>query len=125
MIAYPYGALATGIAFVLGAIALIIRHYLLSKSENYPSAPKFLLAAEWLYGMFIFFGGLYFISVYIFGKPNSVPPQPTDFEQAIAIVIAIRETILCINIVRQRLTKGNWAKAKAYLLGLINLKDIK
>lgn len=112
MIVYPFGALVTGIAFALAAIAIIIRHYLLDKSKNYPSAPKLLLASEWGYAMFVFFAGLYYISVFIFGLPNMIPPQPAPLEQVFSLVILLRESVLCINIFLQNYSKGMWYKIK-------------
>jgi hypothetical protein len=111
MIAYPYGALFTGICLILAASVTLARVFLLEPgSSRYPKAPAFVRHATFGFGVVLAFIGLQFITTFIEGGPNTTPPQPTARMQFLALTLAIYQSALLVNIVRQRYPEEVWTK---------------
>lgn len=101
MIAYPYGALFVGIVLVIASVMLVCRHWLLEQRDDYPKAPALMLRFEWAFAMTLLYAGIHFLAVFVTHRPDTIPPQPAPMTQFLAFAIAVRETVLLLNIVRQ------------------------
>lgn len=112
MIAYPYGALYTGILLILTGVLTLVRHFLLEPSSvTFPRAPLFVRHAMFVFGCAVAFLGLQFLTVFMdTNAPNSVPPQPGPAIQFLSTILAIHETVMLVNVARQRYPAEVWAR---------------
>lgn len=111
MIAYPWGALVTGLMLITAGILTLVRHYLLEPgSTHYPKAPIFLRHVMFGFASCILFVGLQFVWTFMSDKANTMPPQPTPAMQLLATALLVYKSSLLVNILRQRYPEQVWQK---------------
>lgn len=111
MIAYPYGAIYVGVALIIAGILTMTRHFLLEPMfSRYPKAPALVRHSMFLFATALLFIGLQYIWVFVSGKPDTVPPQPTANMQFLATTLVIYKAVMLVNIIRQRYPEEVWTK---------------
>jgi hypothetical protein len=109
MIAYPWGALFTGLMLILAGCLTMARHTLLEPaSTHYPKAPMFVRNFMFLFAAVLLFLGLRYVWVFYSGQPNTTPPQPDPSMQLLAIALVVYKTAMLCNIIRQRYPEQIW-----------------
>jgi hypothetical protein len=112
MIAYPFASLFVAAMFGIAAVAVILRCWLYSESGKHPDARTLKRVTEWVVGMAYTYGCLWYLSVFIWGKPDTVPPQPDPILQVFATILAAREVIRFFDLLGQRLPRSEWDMSK-------------
>lgn len=111
MISYPYGALWAGMMLTVAGALTLTRHFLLEPvSTRYPKAPNMVRHGLFAYGCSLVFLGTRYVTVFIVNASNTIPPQPSSTMQFLSTMIAVYETILLVNIIRQRYPEEIWVK---------------
>lgn len=111
MIAYPYGALVTGLLLILAGCLTMIRHFLLEPgSSHYPKAPGWLRHIMFVFASIVIFLGLRFVWAYIDDAPNIVPPQPGASMELMAFALVVYKGTMLLNVLRQRYPTEVWQK---------------
>jgi hypothetical protein len=111
MIAYPWGALVTGIMLLLAGIFCIVRHFLLEPgTETFPKAPVFVRHGMFAFSLVLLFLGLQYTWVFLDGQGNTTPPQPSPNMQFLATALMFYKGLMLANIVRQHYPARTWMK---------------